>query len=107
MVPPLEGLQAVRKSHVRVTTLMPVVELRGTSRQEQTMGTQPEPIAPAVVKVMAAMRRAVELQVKADLARRWDGEGMSVGQIAQLLDVSRNTVYRYLGRDRKRGRQND
>ena len=66
------------------------------------MATQPEPIAPAVVKVMAMMRRAVELQVKADLARRWDGEGMPVENIAQLLDVSRTTVYRYVGRDRKR-----
>ena len=65
------------------------------------MATEPEPIAPAVVKVMAVMRRAVEGQVRADLARRWDGEGMSVGDIAQLLAVSRGTVHRYLGPRRK------
>ena len=68
------------------------------------MAAQPEPITPAVVKVMAEMRRAVELQVKADLARRWDCEGMPVENIAKLLDVSRTTVYRYLGRDRKKRR---
>ena len=71
------------------------------------MATQPEPIAPAVVKVMAVMRRAVELQVKADLARRWDGEGMPVENIAKLLDVSRTTVYRYLGRSGENGSQGD
>ena len=69
------------------------------------MAAPPEPIAPAVVKVMAVMRRAVELQVKADLARRWDGEGMPVENIAKLLDVSRNTVYRYLGPGRKKKRR--
>ena len=72
------------------------------------MATQPEPIAPAVVKVMAVMavmRRAVELQVKADLARRWDCEGMPVENIAKLLDVSKNTVYRYLGPGWKKKRR--
>ena len=39
------------------------------------MAAPPELITPAVVKVMAEMRRVVEGQVRADLARRWDGEG--------------------------------
>ena len=68
------------------------------------MSKQPELITPAVVKVVEELRRAVEGQVRADLARRWDGEGMSVGQIAQLLDVSRGTVHRYLGPRRKGSR---
>ena len=69
------------------------------------MATQPELITPAVVKVMAEMRRVVEGQVKADLARRWDGEGMPVENIAKLLDVSKNTVYRYLGPGWKKKRR--
>ena len=69
------------------------------------MATQPELITPAVVKVMAEMRRVVEGQVRADLARRWDGEGMPAENIAKLLDVSRGTVYRYLGPGRKKKRR--
>ena len=69
------------------------------------MSKQPELITPAVVKVVEELRRVVEGEVRADLARRWDGEGMSVGQIAQLLDVSRGTVHRYLGPRRKGRRQ--
>ena len=69
------------------------------------MATQPEPITPAVVKVMAEMRRVVEGQVRADLARRWDCEGMPVENIAKLLDVSKNTAYRYLGPGRKKKRR--
>ena len=69
------------------------------------MATQPALITKAVVKMMAEMRRVVEVQMRADLARRWDGEGMSVGNIAQLLDVSRGTVHRYLGPGRKKKRR--
>ena len=68
------------------------------------MCTEPDLMSTAVAKVIAAMRRVVEGQMRADLARRWDGEGMSVGQIAQLLDVSRGTVHRYLGPRRKGSR---
>ena len=69
------------------------------------MATEPELITKAVVNAVTVMRRAVELQVKADLARRWDGEGMPVENIAKLLDVSRGTVYRYLGPGRKKKRR--
>ena len=69
------------------------------------MATPPELITPSVVKVMAVMRRAVELQVRADLARRWDRDGMSAENIAKLLDVSKNTVYRYLGPGWKKKRR--
>ena len=69
------------------------------------MAAPPELITPAVVKVMAEMRRVVEGQVRADLARRWDGEGMPVENIAKLLDVSKNTVYRYLGPGWKKKRR--
>ena len=69
------------------------------------MAAPPELITPAVVKVMTEMRRVVEGQVKADLARRWDREGMPVENIAKLLDVSRGTVYRYLGPGRKKRRR--
>ena len=68
------------------------------------MATEPELITKAVVNAVAEMRRAVEGQMRADLARRWDGEGMSAGNIAQLLDVSRGTVHRYLGPRRKGSR---
>ena len=43
--------------------------------------------------------------MRVDLARRWDGEGMPVENIAKLLDVSRGTVYRYLGPGRKKRRR--
>ena len=49
-------------------------------------------------EVMAEIRRVVEVQVKADLACRWAGEEMPAEDIAKLLGVSANTVYRYLKR---------
>ena len=71
------------------------------------MAAPPELITPAVVKVMAEMRRVVEGQVRADLARRWDCEGMPVENIARLLGISRGSVYRYLGRSGENGSQGD
>ena len=47
---------------------------------------------------MAEIRRVVEVQVKADLACRWAGEEMPAEDIAKLLGVSANTVYRHLKR---------
>ena len=69
------------------------------------MAAPPELITPAVVKVMAEMRRVVEGQVRADLALRWASEEMPVENIAKLLDVSRGTVYRYLGPGWKKKRR--
>ena len=71
------------------------------------MATTTELITPAVVRMVAEMRRAVELQVKVDLARRWAGEEMPAENIAKLLGISRGTVYRYLGRSGENGSQGD
>ena len=43
--------------------------------------------------------------MRADLTRRWDCEGMPVENITKLLDVSKNTVYRYLGPGWKKKRR--
>ena len=71
------------------------------------MATTTELITPAVVKMVAEMRRVVEAQVKTDLARRWDRDGMSAENIAKLLGVSRGSAYRYLERSGENGPQGD
>ena len=71
------------------------------------MATTTELITPAVVRMVAEMRRAVELQVKVDLARRWAGEEMPAENIAKLLGISKGSVYRYLGRSGENGSQGD
>ena len=71
------------------------------------MATTTELITPAVVKMVAEMRRVVEAQVKVDLARRWDRDGMSAENIAKLLGVSRGSAYRYLERSGENGPQGD
>ena len=71
------------------------------------MATTTELITPAVVRMVAEMRRVVEAQVKTDLARRWDRDGMSAENIAKLLGVSRGSAYRYRERSGENGPQGD
>ena len=55
-------------------------------------------LSPAETNKILEFRQVVEVEVKAGLARRWSEEGTAVTEIARLLGVSRNTVYRYLKR---------
>ncbi len=61
--------------------------------------TTPTDVSPAVVHLVAEIRRAVEAEVKSDVARRLADNNMGATEIAKLLGVSRNTVYRYLNRE--------
>ena len=61
-----------------------------------------ENLSPSWVNMVLELRRVVEVEVRADVARRMAGEGMGATDISRLLGVSRTTVYRYLGPGWKR-----
>lgn len=58
-----------------------------------------ENLSPVLIDAVHELRRVVEVEVKAGLAQRWNDEGKGATEIAQLLGVSRQTVYRYLKRE--------
>ena len=62
----------------------------------------PTDLSPALVNVVGELRRVIEGEVKADLARRLADRDMGATEIARLLGVSRNSVYRYLKSERDR-----
>ena len=56
-----------------------------------------ENLSPALVNVLKELRRVVDVEIKSEVARRLADKDVSAAEISRLLDVSRNTVYRYLG----------
>ena len=58
-----------------------------------------ENLSPALVNVLKELRRVVEVEIKSEVARRLADKDVSAAEISRLLDVSRNTVYRYLKRE--------
>ena len=61
-----------------------------------------ENLSPALVNVLKELRRVVDVEIRSDVARRLADKDVSAAEISRLLDVSRNTVYRYLGPGWKR-----
>ena len=58
-----------------------------------------ENLSPALVNVLKELRRVVDVEIKSEVARRLADKDVSAAEISRLLDVSRNTVYRYLKRE--------
>lgn len=58
-----------------------------------------EKLSPTLVNMLQELRRVVEVEVKADVARRMADKNVAATDIATYLGVSRQTVYRYLNRE--------
>ena len=86
MVPPRANLEFDR---------IPRPLLQWTNPPEVDMTSE---LSPALVNLVLELRRSLEAEFRADMARDMAGRGIKPTEIARVMGVSRNTVYRYLER---------
>ena len=53
-------------------------------------------LSPALIKIAQELRRSLEAAFRADMARDMVARGIKPPEVARVMGVSRNTVYRYL-----------